>query len=187
MRFQMISWSIVLVIAVIAPCGLPGTAKADFIPADIAGIPANVPAFLQEFRAFLSDFSQWDTAHFDVPLMALILTPDQQRAEMLLLLWHFWMQDQASTSTGALNSSLMGSLSEVPQSGVGGTPGTTSGGGTIASLPGTTGQLGGSGDPSHGTPEPSSLTLIACGSLGLLAYRLARHFCRGPAIPAYPC
>jgi hypothetical protein len=155
MPFKRFRWMIVFAGTLIAPCGTAGRADAGFLPAD-------VPTFVNEFRTFLTDLPRWDSAHLELPLIALALTPEQQRSEMLLLLWDLWMHDHPPSPTVETKIIWMGG-----GSGPGGGTGTGSGGGTISST-------GGGGGSPKGAPEPSSLALIACGSLSLLGYRLVR-------------
>ena len=174
MRFRRWHRTLLLALTLIAPCAIASPVSADFVPADIENIPANIPAFIREFQAFLADFPRWDAAHLELPLVALAMTPEQQRPEMLLLLWDLWMHDHPNTSTASFNFPSMVSLSGVPQPGASQTPGAGNGGGTVASTPGGSDGSGEPGGPSHNTPEPSSLALLSCGSLGLIAYRLVR-------------
>ncbi|HEY7312995.1 MAG TPA: hypothetical protein VH643_26770 [Gemmataceae bacterium] len=161
MRNDKLKWMIVVVGTLIAPCVLAGPAAADFLPSD-------VPTVVNEFQTFLTDFPQWDTAHLNLPLIALALTPEQQRAEMLLMLWDMWMHDHLPTPQ--VETKIIWMVGGGPGTGTGtGTgAGSGSGGGTISSTGG-----GGGGSPKS-APEPSSLALIACGSLGLLGYRLVQ-------------
>jgi len=156
-----LQWMIVSVGTLIASCGLAGPAAADFLPSD-------VPTFVNEFRTFLTDFPQWDTAHLELPLIALALTPEQQRSGMLLVLWDLWMHDHPPAPQ--VETKIIWMFGGGPGTGTGTGTGTGSGsgGGTISSTGG-----GGGGSPKS-APEPSSLALIACGSLGLLGYRLVR-------------
>ena len=163
MRFSWLRRIIVFVFTLVAPCGIAGPAAADFIPADIEHIRADIPAFVREFQAFLADFRRWDAVHLQMPLVALALTPEQQRPQMLLILWDLWMNDHPNPSAAAVN---------VPT--VSGVPGGGSGGGTIASDPGPPDDGGGTSGSPGNTPEPSSLLLVSCGSLGLFAYHLVR-------------
>jgi hypothetical protein len=158
MRFGKARWMVVIGITLLVPWGTAGSARADFLASDL-------PTFVNEFRAFLADFPRWDAAHLELPLISLALTPDQQRPEMLLLLWDLWMHDHPPTPPVQTQVIWMNS---------GSGPGNGSGGGTISSFPGTPGGGGDPGGPSRSAPEPSSLALIACGSLGLLGYRLVR-------------
>ncbi len=171
MRFDHLHWTIVFVVALLAPCGSAGRAEGGFIPGDAA-------TFVGEFRSFLSDFPRWDTAHFQLPLIALAMTPDQQRPAMLLLLWDLWMHDHPGASAGTTNVFFLSSLPGMPPP-VTGAPGTGSGGGTISDTPGPPGGGGGIGGPPQSAPEPSSLALIACGGVGLCALRIARRRSRG--------
>lgn len=175
MRFGKLHRIIVLVPALLILCATAGPAAADFIPADIENIPANIPAFVQEFRAFLADFPRWDAAHLDLPLVALAMTPEQQRPQMLLVLWDLWMHDQPTPPPTAFNLFPAGNLAGSPPPGVSGPPrGGNGGGGTISSTPGLPEGGGGTSGSPGSAPEPSSLALVACGSLGLLAYRFVR-------------
>src|SRR5690242_14039943 len=126
MQSGRLPWPIVFVVALILPCGIAGPATADHISPDFS-------TFAGEFHAFLADFPRWDASHFDLPVLAWAMTPDQQRPAMLFLLMDLWMLDQQNTSLGALTPPPLFSLSQVPQPVVSGTPGTGDGGGTIAS------------------------------------------------------
>jgi hypothetical protein len=162
MRFDRLHWIMVFVIALVAPWGMAGRAAAGFIPGDAA-------TFVGEFRAFLADFPRWDAAHLEMPLIALAMTPDQQRPAMLLLLWDLWMHDHPSASNGTSTVVFISRLQGTPPPVTGG-PGNGTGGGTVAGGP----PGGGGGPPPKSAPEPSSLALIACGGLGLFALRVAR-------------
>jgi len=161
MRNDKLKWMIVFVGTLIAPCSFAGPAAADFLPSD-------VPTFVNKFQTFLTDFPRWDAAHLELPLIALALTPEQQRSGMLLVLWDLWMHDHPPVPQ--VETKIIWMVGGGPGTGTGTGTGTGSGsgGGTISSTGG-----GGGGSPKS-APEPSSLALIACGSLGLLGYRLVR-------------
>ncbi len=101
MRFDKLGRLLFFVLALIVLCGAAGPAMAGFNPTTIENIPANIPAFVGEFQSFLADFPRWDAAKMDLPFMILALTPEQERPEVLLLLWDLWMQDRLSSSGGA--------------------------------------------------------------------------------------
>jgi hypothetical protein len=165
MRFGRLHWTMVFVIALLAPCGLTGRAAGEFISGDAA-------TFVGEFRAFLTDFPRWDAAHLQLPLIALAMTPEENRPAMLLLLWDLWMHEHPSASTATANFPLTAGLPGTSPP-VTGAPGTGSGGGTISDTPGPPGG-GGIGGPPQSAPEPSSLALMACGGVGLFGLRLVR-------------
>jgi hypothetical protein len=157
MQFNTFRRTIGFVIALIALYGAVGPAQADFTPTP-------TPTFVGQFQSFIADFPKWDTTHNDMPLVFLATTPEQQRPQALLMLMLLWMHDHPGTVS---------------------TSTTTTGGGTVASLPpsnnpplggsgGGGGPPGGGGHTAGGAPEPSSLALMGCGSLGLLAFRLVR-------------
>jgi hypothetical protein len=105
--------------------------------------------------------------------MLLALTPEQRRPEMLFLLWYLWMHDHLSTAASGFNLPRLVSLADVSQPRVSGIPGS----GTTSSNSGsqdTGGGKGGGSGSGHSAPEPSSLVLAACGSFGLMVYRLVR-------------
>jgi hypothetical protein len=152
MRFGRFQKMIVFMVALIASVGATGSARSDFMP-------AGASTFVGQFESFLANFPKWDMTHQDMPLIFLALTPEEQRPQALVMLWLLWMRDQQNTPNVA-----------------------STGGGTVASLPPNNNPppSGGSGPPTGGghtsgnSPEPTSLALFGCGSLGLLAYRLVR-------------
>lgn len=174
MRFGRLHWTMVFVIALLAPCGSASPAPAEFISAETTAFAAKATTFVGEFRAFLNDFPRWDAVHLELPLIALAMTPESNRPAMLMLLWDLWMHDHSNTPTGAPSLPLKGGPPTSSPPGVSGAPGTGSGGGTISGTPGSPGGGGGTGGSPKSAPEPSSLALIAYGGLGLIAFRLVR-------------
>ncbi|HMF13935.1 MAG TPA: PEP-CTERM sorting domain-containing protein [Gemmataceae bacterium] len=156
MRFDTFRRTIVFVIALIALHDKVGPAQADFTPTP-------TPGFVSQFQSFVSEFPKWDTKHQDIPLVFLATTPEQQRPQALLMLWLLWLRDHQGTVSptgGGTVASLPPPNNNPPQ------------GGGI--LPGGGGPPGGGHTSGGSAPEPSSLALMGCGSLGLLAYRLIR-------------
>jgi hypothetical protein len=105
--------------------------------------------------------------------MFLATTPENQRPQSLVMLWLLWMRDHnlpPPTTGGGTVASLPDNPPPPPGGGPGGVP-VPGGGGTP---PGGGGTPPGGGHTSGNSPEPSSLVLMGCGSLGLLAYRLVR-------------
>jgi hypothetical protein len=159
MRFDTFRRTIAFVIALLAMYGAVGPAQADFAPTP-------TPTFVSQFQAFIADFPKWDTKHQEMPLVFLATTPEQQRPQALLTLWLLWLRDHQGTVAsvgGGGGGTVISPPSNNPPPG-GGTPPGGGGGGPP----------GGGHTSGGGAPEPSSLALMGCGSLGLLAYRLVR-------------
>jgi hypothetical protein len=161
MRFGRFQWTIVFVIALLAPCGAAGPARADLM----AG---SAPPFIGQFQAFLQDFPHWDSTHQNTPLTFLATTPENQRPQSLVMLWLLWMRDHnltpPATGTGG------GAVASLPPD----NPPPPPGGAPVGIPPPGGGTPPGGGHTSGSSPEPSSLVLMGCGSLGLFAYRLVR-------------
>jgi hypothetical protein len=161
-------------------------------------LPLQSGPMLGEFSTFVSDFSQWNASHNDLPLWMLELTPAAERGETFLWLFWMWLQNQGTgglfpssvgpmdLSIGSINLGEIGGAPAFPFPNGGNEPpglGDSSGVGTLPSGPpspigNSNGQGPGSdllpagpldsGLPAVSAPEPATFTLLATGIIGLL-------------------
>jgi hypothetical protein len=169
--------------------------------ADACYLPPTLAAE-SSFSAFAADFNRWDASLDYQPLLALAATPDQERTDMVLVLWWLWMNGYGQSSQvggpGGLSLSSFfpppspeqqppvdttsgGSILPIPPLGDNSPP--TPPIGIVTSEPSDTPPPSGGDDPQGGngqpnidaTPEPSTLALLGLGIATLAGYGWRRR------------